>query len=469
MPTTFEKSTPIAAPADFAFAWHGRPGAFQRLSPPWEQLRIVRASGGIRDGGELEFKIRLAPGLWKHWHARHFGYVEGQQFCDEQVSGPFASWRHTHRFVPEGDAACRIEDHIEYALPMEPLSRVAPRCLVEDKIAAMFAYRSNVAQNDIARHWRAQLTPMRVALTGASGLVGTDLTAFLTTGGHSVVPLVRKPTPDGVVWNSTTGISEAELAKLEGVRAVVHLAGEPVMGVWTEEKKRRIRESRSVGTRALCESLARMKEKPEVLVCASAVGFYGSRGAEQLTEESTPGSGFLAEVAREWENACEPARAAGIRVVNLRIGIVLSPRGGALAAMRLPFTLGLGGRLGSGTQYMSWITADDLVGLIHHAIATPAMSGPVNAGSPNPATNAEFTGALSSALGSFVGMPAPAFVLRAAPGGMGDEFFLTSARMIPARALANGFAFAHTDLEAAFRLILGRKPTKGARMANTAS
>lgn len=444
----------VEAPRDRVFEWHARPGAFERLGPPWEDMRILKRTRSLQNGEQLHFQVRMGP-IWEGWLAEHFGYEPPNVFCDRQLSGPFASWEHRHLFedTPSGT---RILDRIEYQLPLDPLSRLAPRFLVEEKIESMFRYRRSVVKEDIERHERAGLGSLRVALTGASGLVGGALVPFLTTGGHQVTPLVRGK-GEGIRWSPTEGIAATEREKLEGTDAVVHLAGESVLGLWTDEKKARIRDSRTIGTRKLCESLAQLRTKPRVLVCASAVGFYGSnRGNEVLTEGSSVGSGFLADVAREWEEATAAARDAGIRVVNLRVGIVLSPRGGALRTMLPAFKLGVGGRLGDGAHWMSWIALDDLVYLIHHAIATEAVSGPLNATAPTPATNAELTAKLARVLGRWVGPPAPSFLLRAVVPEMAEQVFLSSLRVLPEKALATGFHFAYPDLEQALRHLLGK-------------
>ncbi len=239
--------------------------------------------------------------------------------------------------------------------------------------------------------------------------------------------------------------------------AVVHLAGENISaGRWTDARKARIRDSRVQGTRLLCESLVGLSQPPKVLVCASAVGYYGDRKDEVLTEESTPGAGFLAEVCREWEEAAESAAQASIRVVYLRTGIVLSPSGGALAKMLLPFKLGLGGRIGGGGQYMSWIALNDAIGAIHHAIVTEALRGPANLVAPSPVTNLEFTKTLGRVLSRPTIFPLPGFVARLVLGEMADGLLLASTRAEPARLLGTGYVFRHPELEGALRYLLGK-------------
>jgi len=299
---------------------------------------------------------------------------------------------------------------------------------------------------------------MRVAVSGSSGMVGSALLPFLTAGGHSTVRLVRSKREtdgDAVLWDPDAG--EVDLAGLAGVDAVVHLAGESIAGGrWTEAKKRRIRESRTKGTRLLAEGLAKLAKPPRVMVCASAIGYYGDRGDEVLTEASASGQDFLSDVAREWEAACEPARAAGVRVVNLRFGVILSPRGGALAKMLTPFKMCVGGRIGSGRQWWSWVALDDVVGAIHFALTRDDLDGPVNVTAPNPVRNEEFTGILGRVLGRPTVFPMPAFAARLALGEMADALLLCSQRVEPRRLTEARFPFRHTELEDALRHVLGR-------------
>ncbi len=297
---------------------------------------------------------------------------------------------------------------------------------------------------------------MKVLVTGASGFVGSALVPVLANEGHSVVRLVRTAPAPGrgdVSWDPARGT--VDLGALEGLDAAIHLAGANIAASrWTPEVKRQIRESRVGGTRLLCESLARLERPPKVLVCASAVGYYGDGGRAVLREDRPAGTGFLAQVCREWEAASEPAGRKGVRVVRLRIGMVLSPRGGALPRMLGIFRAGLGGRVGSGEQYVSWIALDDLVGAVDHAIRTGTLEGPVNAVAPNPVTNAEFAKTLGRVLGRPAVVPAPAFAVRLALGEMADGLLLASARVEPGRLLLSGYRFRHPELEGALRDLL---------------
>jgi uncharacterized protein len=299
---------------------------------------------------------------------------------------------------------------------------------------------------------------VNIAVSGASGLIGAALIASLEAGGHRAIPLVRReprPGEDVLRWDPSSGaITPAGPSVAD---AVVHLAGDSIMGLrWTAEKKRRIRESRVTATRLLVQTLTRLAKPPAVLVCASGVGYYGSRGDEVLSEESRPGTGFLADLAREWEAATATAIAQGIRVVNLRFGVVLSAHGGALAKMLTPFRLGLGGVIGDGAQWMSWIALDDVIGAIRHALTTDALRGPLNVVAPAPVTNAEFTRTLGRALGRPTLVPLPAFAARLALGEMADELLLASQRAVPARLQASGYRFRYPTLDDALRAVLGR-------------
>jgi uncharacterized protein (TIGR01777 family) len=303
---------------------------------------------------------------------------------------------------------------------------------------------------------------MKVIVTGSTGLVGRALVKSLLAEGHEVTRLVRgeaqgfkAPGTAAVHWNPKRG--EIDAGALEGHDAAVHLAGENVgEGRWDDEKKRRILESRVKGTSLLAGALAGLSAKPGVLVSASATGFYGDRGAEVLREESASGDDFLSEVCREWEKATLAASQAGIRVVHLRIGVVLAAEGGALQKMLTPFKLGVGGKIGSGTQYMNWITLEDLIGVVRRALEDDSLRGPVNTVAPQQVTNEEFTKALGRALGRPTIFAVPAFAARLAFGETADALLLASTRVEPARLKEVGYQFKHPEIEEALRSVLGK-------------
>lgn|SRR5262245_39041188 len=295
---------------------------------------------------------------------------------------------------------------------------------------------------------------MRILVSGSHGLVGSALIPELKARGHEIVQLVREAPRNGeIFWNPEDG--KLDPAALTDFDAVIHLAGEPIaVRRWSEEQKVRIRDSRTLGTSLLAETLAKLPAPPKTFLSSSAIGYYGDRGSEALTEESAPGSGFLPDVCKAWEAATQPAARQGIRVVLLRTGIVLSPAGGALGKMLTPFKMGVAGVLGDGKQYMSWIALDDEIGAILHALDTNPLRGPVNLVAPRAATNAEFTKALGRALKRPAVLPMPAFAVRLVFGEMGDTLLLASTRVEPKRLLTSNYRFRYPDLEAALRHLL---------------
>lgn len=299
---------------------------------------------------------------------------------------------------------------------------------------------------------------MKVLVSGSSGLIGKLVTAALKSRGDQVLRLVRAQSTDAdaVFWDIDNEI--VDKTKLTDIDAVIHLAGEPVAEKWTPETKRRIRQSRREGTELLAQTLASLEQTPKVLISGSAIGYYGSRGDEVLTESSTIGTGFLPDVCRDWENATGAARVAGIRTVMLRIGIVLSSHGGALSKMLQPFQMGVGGQLGDGQQYMSWVAIDDVVGAILFILDNEAVEGPTNMTAPNPVRNSEFTSTLGKVLHRPTIFPVPPAVLRMAVGEMADELILSSANVVPNRLNKAGYQFKYPDLFGALQHVLHKEP-----------
>lgn len=453
----FRRLTRLPVSAAEAFAWHARPGAFERLAPPFQEIRILARTGGLEPGGQLSFEVRKGPVAFR-WVAGHGDCEPGHRFSDFQEEGPFAAWHHIHTFQDDGAGGCTLEDQIDYRLPLGALGRLLAGRAIAADLARTFDFRARRLAEDLTRHREAGSPPLRIAVTGASGLVGSALVPFLTTGGHHVDPLVRRaPRPRSceIPWDPED--PAMDLVALEGADAVVHLAGENLAARrWSPAFKEAVRASRVAGTANLCAALARLRRPPQTLVCASAIGYYGARGDEALTEESPPGSGYLSETCAAWEAACAPARDRGIRVVNLRIGVVLSARGGALARMLPPFRLGLGGPVGGGRQPVSWIALEDLVYLLHRALWDGRLSGPLNAVSPRPVPQGDLAAALGRVLGRPALLPLPAPAVRLLLGEMGQALLLDGARVLPSRLEALGHRFLFDDLEAALRHELGR-------------
>jgi uncharacterized protein (TIGR01777 family) len=462
---SFSKRTRIPVPSSALFDWHERQGALERLIPPWEQVEVVQRTGGIRDGARVVVSVPLAPLVRTRWLVEHRDYIEGRQFRDVQLQGPFAHWVHTHRIEPDGPDASTLEDSIDYALPLGPLGALFGGAIASAKLRRLFGYRHAVTAADLERHARfAGRGTLRIAITGSHGLIGSALVPFLTTGGHEVRRLVR---PGGRHQSDGAGAAgdipwdpagmRLDPAALEGVDAIVHLAGEVVSERWTPEHKRAIRESRVNGTRLLAQTIAAMTRPPGVFISASAVGYYGDGGQRLLDESAPPGTDFLARVSQEWEQAARPAAERGVRVVHPRFGVVLSPAGGALAKLLPPFKLYGGGKLGSGKQWMSWVALDDVVGALHHLLFTESLAGPVNVVTPNPVTNEEFGQTLGRVLHRPAKLTVPGFVVRAMFGEMGETMLLAGQRLVPRRLLESGFRFRYPTLEEALRFELGRE------------
>jgi uncharacterized protein (TIGR01777 family) len=457
MPIYRYESVMDATPEE-VFAWHERPGAFERLAPTWADVRVVEREGGIQDGARVVLQVHLGP-LHVRGELRHFGYQAGREFKDEQVRGPLSHYVHTHRFSTVESGKCLVQDEVEWEPPARSAGEAFTQPLIQNELSRLFPFRHQRLRNDLDLHARYASKPrLTVAISGATGFIGAPLRQFLEAGGHRVVPMVRKKekaAQGAVYWNWRKGeIDRDALAKVD---AVVHLAGEPLLGLrWTPEKKREILDSRVKGTELIARTMAELHAGPRTLVCASGVGFYGDRGDEILTEESRPGKGFLAEVVGAWEDATRRAERSGVRVVNIRTGFVLSPTGGALGNLLLPFKLGMGGRIGSGRQYLAWIDLDDEIGMIYHALMKDDVRGPLNLTSPHPVPQATFATTLGRVLGRPTVVPVPGLAVKALLGEMGEETLLSGQRARPKRAEEAGYRFLFEDLEASLRHKLGR-------------
>ncbi len=444
--------TPLPATAEEVFAWHERPGALERLLPPWQDVRLERSQGGLEVGARRVLSLGVGP-LRVPLHAVHTACEPGRSFQDTMQKGPFRHWKHHHRFLPRDDQGSVLEDEVEMGYHGGRLVEKLAHPFVHPSLRRMFTFRHRRTRQDLERH--AGKPTLRVAVTGASGFVGRGLSAFLTTGGHTVVRLERRRplSPGAVYWDPSR--QEVDAAGLEGLDAVIHLAGENLAGHrWTPAFKQKIVQSRREATAFLAQTLAGLKTPPKTLLSGSAIGWYGSSEAP-VTEESGSGRGFLAEVCREWEDATRAAEEAGIRVVHMRIGVVLGAQGGALASMLPAFRMGLGGTLGSGRQGTSWISREDTIGAMH-ALLYSDLAGPVNLVSPNPVTNEELTRTLARVLGRPAFMRLEPWLLKMAFGEMAEEALLASQWVLPARLQQAQFPFLYPDLEGALRAELGR-------------
>ena len=460
MPTFTQVST-YPQDRETVFAWHERPGAFTRLSPPGQMRAEREPTNGIWVGSELEFTVGLpatAARVGPTWLARHTAYERFVLFEDVMVKGPFTSWRHQHRFTDTADGGTQIEDHIDYEIPVRaPVGR-----LIEDRLRGGFAYRARQLRDDLAFH-AAHREPRVIAVSGASGLGGRQLVALLGGGGHDVRVLTRRGAKrdNEIQWvpDAADG-SGIEPESLRDVDVVIHLAGEPIGQRFTAHHKARVFDSRVRSTTLLARALAELSGdgRERAFVVASAAGYYGAdRGDEVLAEASAPGDDFLALVCREWEAAADPAREAGVRVAHVRTGFVQSAGGGQLALQLPLFEAGLGGRLGDGQQWMPWITIDDLVGLYAHIALTPGLSGPVNAAAPNPVRASEYAEELGRVVHRPVLLPVPSLGPALLLGRQGArELALAGQRMDTSRAPEWGYVFRHTELGTGLRHILAR-------------
>ena len=433
-------SSVVNAPVADVFAWHQRQGALPRLLPPWQPLKVAEEAPSLVDGQAV---LQLPGGV--RWVAQHSDEDPPRRFVDELVSLPL-HWRHTHTFEPVGGNATRVVDRVDTPVPGSFLLQT-------------FRYRHQQLADDLAAHKRMDAQRLTVAITGSSGLIGSALCAYLSTGGYGVIRLVRRPPrhPSERAWDP----NRPDPAVLSGVDAVVHLAGASIAGRFTVAHKRRVRDSRLGPTAALARLMADLPGGPRRLVCASAIGFYGAdRGDEELSEDSGRGSGFLADLVEDWEAAAAPARAAGVRVVHVRTGIVQSARGASLKLLRPLFAAGLGGPLAPGSQWVSWIDLDDLLDIFGYALADDTLTGPVNAVAPLPVTNREYARTLARVMRRPALLPVPALGPQLLLGAEGArEIVQASQRVLPARLDTVGHVFRHRSLESCLRHQLGHVDT----------
>jgi uncharacterized protein (TIGR01777 family) len=441
-----EYESVVGHPIAEVFAWHTRPGAMRRLVPPWQPMKVVAETQSLADGRAV---LGLPGGL--RWVAQHdpSGFDPPHRFVDVLSSaGPMSWparvigwWRHTHEFS-EAPGGTRVHDHVDTSVPAAAL-------------CSTFVYRHRQLADDLATHRAAGAGPMVVAVTGASGLVGSALSAFLSTGGHRVIRLVRRRARNELErqWNPDRPAPDL----VSGVDAVVHLAGASIAVRFTDAHKTAIRDSRIEPTRRLAEAAADADDGPRTFVSASAIGYYGfDRGDAPLCEESVHGDGFLADVVADWEAATAPAAEAGLRVITVRTGIVQSARGGTLRLMRPLFAAGLGGRLGCGQQWLSWIGLDDLLDVYYRALYDTRLTGPVNAVAPEPLRNAEYARALAGVLHRPSAVPVPSFGPRLLLGEQGArELAEANQRVVPTKLQTLGHRFRRSTITDALAHELG--------------
>ena len=456
----YNHETIVEADAESTFAWFEHEGSFRRLMPPWEVAEEVRADESLEVGSQRVFRFPMGP-IKMTWVAEHTGYEPPHFFADKMVKGPFWSWSHDHHLIEEGGVT-KVVDEVTYQVPFGPLGNLADRILggrlVRRRLAQMFTARELRLQRDMAQHAKfSEVGRKRILVAGSSGMIGTQLVAFLDTGDHDVWRLVRRPVKDNAKelrWDPSTG--ELDGSILEGFDAIIHLGGTGIGDKrWSKKRKKMIRDSRVDSTSLLSSAISKLSKKPEAFILASAIGWYGDRGDEELDEESGHGEGFLPSICEEWEAAAAPAGDSGVRTVFLRSGIVLSGTGGALGKMLLPFKMGAGGPMAGGKQWMSWISLDDEIYAIHHLLMNGGSKGVYNLTAPNPSRQKGFAKTLGRVLGRPAFAPLPGFVVRILFGEMGVKLTLESQKVLPNRLLEEGFEFLHPELEGALTDTLG--------------
>lgn len=455
---TFVHETKLPFPHSEVFAWHTRPGAFERLNPPWRPVKVIQAPKSLHVGEIVKIGVPIIGKLAIPWTLEHTEFEEGIRFCDTQRAGPFAAWHHQHSFIPVGDDECIMHDEISYALPRR-CDWLAP--FVTRELRRLFHFRHTLLAADLELHdrWRTQ-PRKKILIAGASGFLGTAISAFLATAGHTVTRLVRRtPTaPDERQWDPSQ--RSLDPALLDGIDVVINLSGEDIAAsAWHSHRKLAIVKSRVDAAATITEAFLKAQSRPSLLLSASAIGYYGDTGSDAVDEHASQGKGFLSDVCKAWEDATIRLSHTSCRVVHARFGVVFNPQGGALKRMLPPFQCGVGGPLGSGKQYVSWIALQDLLGIIEHLIYSSDVRGPVNVVAPNPITNEEFTRALGRVLKRPTLLRLPASVLRGVFGEMAEETLLASTRVLPS-VLQEAespavYNYLFPDIESALRFEVG--------------
>ena len=431
-------------------------------------MEIIDNTGGINNDDNSIFRIKLGPITFK-WVAKHFGYIHNLQFQDKMIKGPFKKWIHTHSFIPQGENQCIIEDKIDYMPRFGKIGSKIIQKRIQNYLNQLFIYRERILVNDTILEKMTREKGKNILITGSQGLIGSSLIPLLTNiGGHKITRLVRKINNNNMYSRSTTNKEDKKSIfwypeydkldhnELEGFDIIIHLAGENIFGRWTDIKKQRIFNSRVGSTKLLAKSLTKLSNPPSLLICASAIGYYGDRPNEYITEDSIPGKGFLSEVCQKWEKATQDVTEIGIRVVNTRFGVVLTPKGGILQKLLSPFKLGLGITIGNKDQYISWVSIEDVVKSIFYSITNTSIKGPVNVVSPKPITNLEFSDTLKKIFNPKLSMSINQNIPKLIYGEMSKEVLSTNTYVIPKKLISTGYKFFDSELEDSLRFLLGK-------------
>lgn len=446
----FTRKITLQAPVKRVYDWHKRRGSLQRLIPPWLKLDLVSDNFELKNGSSYTLKFTWGP-LWKTWKFLFSNVQKNEQFYSYQIKGPFKSWVHEQRFKHDDKKNTLVEDNIQYSLHFGIITNSLLNPLIQQKLKRIFRYRHEILKRDLVTNFqKSQAKSLKIVVTGASGMIGTALTHYLFSKGHSVIPLSHTKKFKNHFWDPNKGILDPSI--LENVDAVVNLAGESIASRWTDDKKDRIYNSRIRSTKLLVKAISKTKKPPRVLINLSGISIYGNNREERLHEESNIGKdGFLRHLCMDWEETAAGAQKYGTRVVLLRTGMVLSPAGGALKQMLPAFKCALGGRLGSGLQNISWISIDDLLDTIYFSILNTQIRGPVNTTAPYYVTNFRFKQTLAQKLNRPAWFPIPKFILKLVFGEMAEETILTDLKVHPQKLLAAGFKFRYPRIDQAIK------------------
>jgi uncharacterized protein (TIGR01777 family) len=446
---TFTFKIDLPYPLDIVYKWHQRPGAVQRLTPPWVRIRHYESTAGLENDSIVTLKCTV-KGLPQAWKVQHFGVLPPFCFSDQALKSPFHSWTHHHRFYPNSESSCTVEDTIHCNFfRYTRLDRFLKRW-VKKELETLFRYRHATLQQDLNMLLMHKSGPLKIVITGASGFIGNPLSFYLSTQGYDVKALKYTENPQPGGWNPYKGFIDRDL--LEGCDAIIHLAGQTPACFWTPKQKKSIYESHVRGTQFLCSTLKNLRNPPKTLLAASGIGIYGCNPEGIITENSEiQTDSFLGNVAYQTEAATAEAAHSGIRIVHLRLGAVLSSAGGMLGKLLPLFKCGLGAKIGDGHQMISWIGLEDVLRIINFCLHHPQLSGPINIVSPHSISNELFTKTTATHLNRKSRFTLPKPLLRFVAGQMADELLLANQSVIPQKLLNCKYSFLHPTLKSVLK------------------
>lgn len=448
---TFKHQSKIPSSLETVFTWHTRKPAFGRLFPAYIQSKLIHIRGDFPNQ-EVYFKFFnfFIPIYWK---AKHIDFKANSYFTDIQKKGPFKSWKHLHLFTETKDKLCNLTDNIEYSLPLPFITHKLFKHYFDKMLKKQFKFREKRLIQEFSILSKFDTKPLKILISGSSGLVGSELSAFLAAAGHQVTALKRKALNSS---DSVLNYKTAEARNLEGFDVIIHLAGESVMGLWSAKKKQEIYNSRVLSTQFLCKQIQSLKQPPKILITASAIGYYPeSSNGEAFDENAAMGESFLAEVVKDWENATNSLKnTSATRVVHARLGLVLHPKGGSLFPLNLFTKLGLAHSFGKGNNIWSWVSLDDVIYSFYHIIHSPEIVGPINIVAPEPVSQTETLQTLAKHLKRPYFLKIPRFLVKLLLGEMGQNLILANQRIKPQKLLDSRYLFLHRNLQECFDFYL---------------